>query len=123
MDSLQNSAVEVSQPRGLQYEAYWLPVRVSTLATEKIASLEVMHAAFPRVFASAICEIQEGWRTRPHDFQSQKIHVMELMPSDDVPDGIKLSFRVDANAICVADIYTKDQHELFYVQGSSRKRR
>ncbi len=98
-----------------QYSQYWLPVHVSEMAAKKMADLEVLHFAFRRAVQAAIANIQEGYRLRPQEFASRRVHVVEFVPMEDVPEGIKMSFHVNADGIWVADLYTKLQHSLFHV--------
>jgi hypothetical protein len=85
------------------------------MAAQKMADLEVLHFAFRRAMQAAISNVQESYRTRPQEFAERRVHVVEMVPMEDVPEGIKMSFHVNADGIWVADLYTKLQHSLFHV--------
>ncbi|MBL8087857.1 MAG: hypothetical protein JNM85_07275 [Chthonomonas sp.] len=104
----------------MAYDAYWLPVFVSHLAQPKLSALDVLHASFRGTFERALLNIQETYRRNPAEFASRKIHVADLMPGEDVPEGIRFSYRVDATGLYIADLFTRSQHALFHVERTRR---
>ncbi len=92
------------------YDLFWPTVLMSERAKDKAQELEILHPGFPRSFQTTLVGIlNEARRQRAGD----KIQVVELMHDEQMPQGVKLSYRIDADQLFLCDIWTPVQPTLF----------
>lgn len=92
------------------YVSFWPAVMLSERAKEKARDLEILHAGFPSAFQSTLLGLlNESRRARLTD----KIQVVEMMPDDQLPQGIRISYRLESERLLVCDIWTPLQPALF----------
>lgn len=101
--------------QGQSYRAFWPAVSLSDRASEMAANLTILYSAFPRAFAKTLTAVQEENRTGRST--PTKIRVAEIVPQDDVPSGIRLSYTVTPDGLLVCDLWTPPQPALFGHEG------
>ena len=105
-----NMTAKKKEFQSQSYVTFWPAVLMSERAQGKARELEILYTGFPRSFqATLIGVLNESRRARAAD----KIQVVELMFDEQMPQGIKLSYRLDADQLFVCDLWTPVQPTLF----------
>lgn len=100
-----------ARPVGLQYTTYWPAVAISENAAEKIRNCEILYSGFGIALQATLTHIlDEVRRAKEH---KPGVRVMMLMPMEDVPEGLKLSYIYDGTTLKVADLWTPVQPRMF----------
>lgn len=86
----------------------WPAVRMTERAKERSDDLSILYPRFNASLNRALLNLLEAGKWR-----LDKIDVVELMPEEGMPSGIKLSFRYTGDALVVCDFWTPLQPKLF----------
>ncbi len=87
---------------------------MSERAADKCKELEILYAGFNRSLTRTLTATLEDLRTQGSG--EDKIRVAELVADDDVPAGIRLSYKIQADGLLVCDLWTPVQPQLYGVQ-------
>lgn len=97
-----------------KYAGYWPAVLFSERAEAKGRELAIMYAAFPRCLNRTLADLLESLRMSGSN--GQKINVAEIISTDDVPNGLKMSYTLSDDGLMVCDLWTPVQPQLFGVE-------
>jgi len=100
-----------AKPAGLQYATYWPAVLISAQAEEKIRTCEILYAGFGLALTATLTHILNAQRTQKAP--KTGVQVAMVMPMEDVPEGLKLSYIFDGSTLKVADLWTPVQPKMF----------
>jgi hypothetical protein len=111
MDVMMQQSAQKTEFRSQQYRTLWPAVLISERAEAKIRDLEILYGAFPRALDTALIHVLRGNYSK----EATNIQVVEILAADDVPAGIKLSYRVTEEGVLLCDLWTPVQPSLFGV--------
>lgn len=97
--------------RSQQYRIFRSAVLISDRAEAKIRDLEILYGSFPRALDTALIHVLRG----NYSEEVANIQVLEILATDDVPAGIKLSYRITDEGVLLCDLWTPAQPSLFGV--------
>ncbi|MBX3120348.1 MAG: hypothetical protein KF784_14900 [Fimbriimonadaceae bacterium] len=107
------SARKPLQFKGQDYSAYWPAVLMSERAEAKCKEMEILYAGFIRSLTRTLTTTMEELRTQGSG--EDKIRVAELVADDDVPAGIRLSYKLMEEGLLICDLWTPAQPQLYGV--------
>lgn len=113
------SARKPLQFKGQEYSSYWPAVLMSERAEAKCKEMEILYAGFNRSLTRTLSATMEELRTQGSG--EDKIRVADLVADDDVPPGIRLSYKLLDEGLLVCDLWTPVQPQLYGVNPKNRQ--
>jgi hypothetical protein len=93
------------------YGQFWSAVMISERSQLKLGDLEILYPSFRRALQRTLSLILDG----AGENATGKISALEIVPMDEVPSGIKLSYTFSEEGLMICDIWTPTQPSLFGV--------
>lgn len=98
------------QIQSQNYQMFWPSVLMSDRAKSRAHELEILYAAFPRAFQKTLMAVLTDYRVAG---AQEGIRVAEILAEEDLPEGIRMSYRFSGEGLLICDLWTPVQPSLF----------
>lgn len=106
------------QFRSQEYRPFWPAVLVSERAQSRIDEFTILYSRFPQALQQTLLSLFSD-----SSAPSESIAVAEIVPMDDVPSGLKVSYSISPKGLMVCDLWTPLQPQLFGIQPISKPKK